>query len=77
MVIVPRRSDGGDCNRPAASQASAGSGPLLAGPRRAGYSDGVRFPTSLASLPEVRAVALLGELGPVLALPVDWVAPAP
>jgi len=32
---------------------------------------------ALASLPEVRAVALLGELGPVLALPVDWVAPAP
>ncbi len=32
---------------------------------------------ALAAVPEVRALAVLGELGPVLALPVDWVSPAP
>jgi protease-4 len=32
---------------------------------------------ALAAVPEVRALAILGELGPVLALPVDWVSPAP
>jgi protease-4 len=30
-----------------------------------------------AALPELRALALLGELGPVLALPVDWLPGAP
>ncbi len=32
---------------------------------------------AVAALPELRAVALLSELGPVVALPVDWVLPAP
>ncbi len=32
---------------------------------------------ALSAVPEVRALALLGELGPVLALPVDWVMAAP
>lgn len=31
---------------------------------------------ALAALPEVRALALLAEAGPVLALPVEWVLPA-
>ena len=30
---------------------------------------------ALASLPEVRALAVLSEMGPVLALPLDWVVP--
>jgi len=32
---------------------------------------------ALSMLPEVQALALLAELGPVLALPVEWVVPAP
>lgn len=32
---------------------------------------------ALGELPEVRALAVLAELGPVVALPVEWVAPAP
>jgi protease-4 len=35
------------------------------------------FARALAAIPEVRALAVLGELGPVLALPVDWVGTAP
>ncbi len=31
----------------------------------------------LSALPEVRALALLSEMGPVLALPVEWVLPGP
>jgi protease-4 len=32
---------------------------------------------AVSSLPELRALALLSELGPVVALPVEWVQPAP
>jgi protease-4 len=32
---------------------------------------------ALGALPEVRALALVAELGPVVALPVEWVLPAP
>jgi protease-4 len=32
---------------------------------------------ALAALPEVRALALLGEMGPVVALPTGWVVPEP
>jgi protease-4 len=31
---------------------------------------------AVASIPEVRALSLLSEIGPVVALPVEWVAPA-
>jgi hypothetical protein len=29
------------------------------------------------AIPELRALALLSEMGPVLALPLDWVVPPP
>ena len=32
---------------------------------------------ALESIPEVRALAALSEMGPVLALPLDWVGPVP
>jgi protease IV len=32
---------------------------------------------ALAALPEVGALAVLSEMGPVLALPPEWVLPAP
>jgi protease-4 len=48
--------------------------PLLAG-TLAGAGRGP-LERALDELPELRALALLSEMGPVLALPLDWVAPA-
>jgi len=67
-----------------------GGGGLLAdGPLAAALTDGPlaavlpvapgppALQRALAALPEVRTAALLGELGPVLALPLDWLEPVP
>lgn len=35
------------------------------------------FSRALAALPEVRALAALSEMGPVIALPVEWLEPSP
>jgi protease-4 len=52
-----------------------GTMPLLAG-ALAGAGRGP-LERALEELPELRTLALLSEMGPVLALPLDWVAPAP
>jgi len=53
-----------------------GPGDLLQGALDAAAAEGP-LERALSMLPEVRALALLAELGPVLALPVEWVVPAP
>jgi protease-4 len=56
-----------------------GSGSELGVVVQGGMPSGARSPLgrALATLPEVRALALLEEMGDVLALPVEWVVPPP
>ncbi len=62
-AVEVRRSGGGTADLPAVAQAVASAAPPspLAG--------------ALESLPEVAALSLLAEMGPVVALPTEWVAP--
>jgi protease-4 len=56
-----------------------GSGSELGAAVQGGMPSGARGPLgrALATLPEVRALALLAEMGGVIALPVEWVLPPP
>jgi protease-4 len=51
--------------------------PLAPLARLAGGEEPAALERLAAALPELRTAALLQELGPVLALPVEWVAPSP
>jgi protease-4 len=62
-----RRTDGGP----------AGLGALMSGTLAASGGGAGVLERALAALPEVRALALLGEMGTVVALPTGWVLPSP
>jgi len=58
--VLVRRSGGGIGDALASGAAALATGPVE---------------RALGSIPEVRALAAISEMGPVLALPVEWVAP--